>query len=191
MPEKTLLNHYSGSQYEWLFIGTFWERLQTVEVVERQYAWSPPTIDHPLVKAFATIIHCTIQLLEQEKDPDISFCLHIYYDAHVPLMCALEDGTNVHSIIHKHQPKTENVLQEGNLPDIVTLQLDCSFWNENKQKMQPIVHLMCKALPQRCQIRNLREIISNYCKTDDLVHEFMRSVALSYSSHDSLSNVPY
>jgi len=178
MPEKTLLNHYSGSQYEWLFIGTFWERLQTVEVVERQYIWSPPTIDHPLVKAFATIMHCTIQLLEQEKDPDISFCLHIYYDAHVPLMCALEDGTNVRSIIHKNQPKTENVLQEGNLPDIVTLQLDCSFWNENKQKMQPIVHLMCKALPQRCQIRNLREIISNYCKTDDLVHEFMRSALL-------------
>lgn len=178
MPEKTLLTHYSGSKYEWLFLGTFWERLQTVEIVEREYKWSPPTIDHPLVKAFATIMHCTIQLLEQEQNPDISFCLHIYYDAHVPLMCALEDGTNVRSIIHKHQPKPENVLQEGNLPDIVTLQLDCSFWNENKQKMQPIVHLMCKALPQRCQIRNLREIISNYCKTDDLVHEFMRSALL-------------
>ena len=50
--------------------------------------------------------------------------------------------------------------------------------NENKPKMQPIVHLMCKALPQRCQIRNLREIISNYCQTDDLVHEFMRSALI-------------
>ena len=37
---------------------------------------------------------------------------------------------------------------------------------------------MCKALPQRCQIRNLREIISNYCQTDDLVHEFMRSALI-------------
>jgi len=78
----------------------------------------------------------------------------------------------------KYPPKTQDVLNEGNLPDIVTLQLNCSFWNENKPKMQPIVHLMCKALPQRCQIRNLREIISNYCQTDDLVHEFMRSAFL-------------
>ena len=46
--------------------------------------------------------------------------------------------------------------------------------------MAPIVHLMCKALPQRCQIRNLREIISNYCKTDDLVHEFMRSALVVF-----------
>ena len=49
---------------------------------------------------------------------------------------------------------------------------------KNKLKMEPIVHLMCKALPQRCQIRNLREIIANYCQTDDLVHEFMRSALL-------------
>jgi len=33
--------------------------------------------------------------------------------------------------------------------------------------MAPIVHLMCKALPQRCQIRNLREIISNYSYSSD------------------------
>ena len=105
----------------------------------------------------------------------------MYFDAHIPLMCAIEDIQKieaVRSIFHKYQPKTQNVLHEGNLPDIINLQLQCSFWNENKPKMQPIVHLMCKALPQRCQIRNLREIIANYCQSDNLVHEFMRSALL-------------
>lgn len=180
LPEETLLNHYAGSEYEWLFIGTFWERLQTVETRDIPFAWWPQKHDHPLVKPFATIVHHTIQLLEQKTKPDISFSLHIYFDALVPLMCALEDGNveHIRSIFHKYQPATENVLHEGNLPDVVSMQLECSFWNENKSKMPPIVHLMCKALPQRCQIRNLREIISNYCKTDDLVHEFMRAALL-------------
>jgi len=111
MPEKSLLNHYAGSKYEWLFIGTFWERLQTVEITDIKYFWNPPSIEHKMVKAFATIIHFTIQLIEIEKDHNILFCLHVYFDAHVPLMCALEDGTNIRSIFHKHQPKTENVLQ--------------------------------------------------------------------------------
>ena len=143
--------------------------------------WSPHNQDHAWVKSLISIIHTTIELLSNGGYPEnISFCLYIYYDAHVPIMCAVEEKKeiNVRNTFMKYQPKTVDVLQEGNLPDIVNYQLECSFWNENKPKMQPIVHLMCKALPQRCQIRNLREIISNYCQTDDLVHEFMRSAFL-------------
>ena len=180
MPEQILLNHYFGSEYEWLFLGTFWERLQTVEYKDIDYVWQPRNHEHDWVKALTMIIHHTVGLIEHEPSKDIQFYLHIYYDAHVPLMCALEDcePNNVKTAFRKHMPKTENVLHEGLLPDIISLQLKCSFWNENKPKMQPIVHLMCKALPQRCQIRNLREIISNYCQTDDLVHEFMRCALL-------------
>jgi hypothetical protein len=96
------------------------------------------------------------------------------------LMCAIEDAktTDIMSLFHKYAPKTTSVIQESCLPDIINEHLECSFWNENKTKMKPVVHLMCKALPQRCQIRNLREIISNYCQTDDTVHEFMRSALL-------------
>jgi hypothetical protein len=180
MPEEKLLNHYFGSEYEWLFIGTFWERLQTIEYKEVDYIWKPPCHEHPWVKTLTMIIHHTVQLIEKETSASIQFYLHIYYDAHVPLMCALEDceSNNIKTVFRKYVPKTKDVLHEGMLPDIISLQLHCSFWNENKPKMQPIVHLMCKALPQRCQIRNLREIISNYCQTDDLVHEFMRCALL-------------
>ena len=124
----------------------------------------------------------TIEIMATIALPNtVSFAIHIYYDAHVPLMCALEDATSVEqltSIFHKYCPDSTKVIQESNLPDIVNEQLECSFWSENKTKMKPIVHLMCKALPQRCQIRNLREIISNYCQSDDTVHEFMRSALL-------------
>lgn len=180
MPEQILLTHFSGSSYEWLFIGTFWERMQTIEVRKLHFAWWPGEHDHPWVSKLALIVHHTVQLMAREHADSIDFYLHMYYDAHVPLMCALEEcsAEHVRSVFRKYQPRTETVLHEGALPDIISLQLQCSFWNENKPKMQPIVHLMCKALPQRCQIRNLREIISNYCRTDDLVHEFMRSALL-------------
>ena len=181
LPEQTLLHHFSGTDYEWLFMGSFWDRMQTAPNHTGAYAWEPRQMDHPWVKALTTIVQCTIQLMAQETLPDnIKFCIHIYYDAHVPLMCAVEDlrDSQVRSTFHKYMPKTTSVLHEGALPDVIVMQLQCSFWNENKQKMKPIVHLMCKALPQRCQIRNLREIISNYCQTDDLVHSFMRDALL-------------
>jgi len=181
LPEQALLSYFSGSSYEWLFLGTYWDRLQTAPAWEKTLDWSPPNPTHNWVRALISIVHTTIELLSvTDHPPNISFCLYMYYDAHVPIMCAVEEAKDEHvrQMFMKYPPKTADVLNEGNLPDIVNLQLQCSFWNENKPKMQPIVHLMCKALPQRCQIRNLREIISNYCQTDDLVHEFMRSAFL-------------
>ena len=181
LPEETLLGYFAGADCEWLFMGSFWDRLQTAQRSGGVYKWSVPHLDHPWVTALTEIVHRTIRLLEQSELPEnISFCLYMYYDAHVPLMCALEDAkTNtIQTLFRKHQPDTTKVLHQGDLPDIINLQLRCSFWNENKPKMEPIVHLICKALPQRCQIRNLREIISNYCQTDDLVHEFMRKALL-------------
>jgi hypothetical protein len=181
LPEETLLSYFSGSDYEWLFMGTYWDRLQTAPEWVKELKWSPPNSEHPWVQSLISIVHALIEMLENKEQPEnILFCLYIYYDAHVPIMCAVEDAKLEHlrQIFMKYCPSTPDVLQEGNLPDIVNLQLKCSFWNENKPKMKPIVHLMCKALPQRCQIRNLREIISNYCQTDDLVHDFMRSAFL-------------
>lgn len=181
LPEETLLQYFSGTKYEWLFMGTFWDRLQSCSEYQGENSWVVDHISHPWITAIQTIVNTTIELMDAEHLPEyISFCVFIYYDAHVPLMCAVEDATpqTMKAAFHKYQPKTQDVLQEGNLPDIINYQLKCSFWNENKPKMQPIVHLMCKALPQRCQIRNLREIIANYCQTDDLVHHFMRTALL-------------
>jgi len=179
-----LYNHFVGTQYEWLFMGSFWDRLQTATVDQNsQQYWKAPSMfeDNTRVIAFVSIVNEIIRVTQLRNLPnEVALNVHVYYDAHVPLMCAIEDTTtsNIMSLFHKYAPNTMSVIQECSLPDIINEHLDCSFWNENKTKMKPIVHLMCKALPQRCQIRNLREIISNYCQTDDTVHEFMRSALL-------------
>lgn len=184
LPEEILLQYFSGTKYEWLFHGTFWDRLQTSSPVYSTKHWCPKisVANDSKVDSFITIVNQTVEILSMNHlSDDIEFAIYVYYDAHVPLMCALEDATSVQyitSVFHKYCPDTTKVIQESNLPDIVNEQLECSFWSENKTKMKPIVHLMCKALPQRCQIRNLREIISNYCQSDDTVHEFMRSALL-------------
>lgn len=181
LPETTLLHFFAGSENEWLFMGSFWDRLQIAVQNKRKQAWSPPHQHNKNVAALTIVVNNIIHLMSLTSLPsDISFCLHIYFDAHVPLMCAVEEATtdNLLPLFHKYRPNTTEVIQESNLPDVINEHLDCSFWNENKTKMKPIVHLMCKALPQRCQIRNLREIISNYCQTDDTVHEFMRTALL-------------
>ena len=183
LPEQRLYHHFVGTSYEWLFMGSFWDRLQTAAIDSKESHWKAPDLlsSIPKVQAFVSIVNeiiCLTQLPDLPKN--IALNIHVYYDAHVPLMCAIEDALNINilPLFHKYAPNTMNVIQESGLPDIINEHLDCSFWNENKTKMKPIVHLMCKALPQRCQIRNLREIISNYCQTDDTVHEFMRSALL-------------
>ena len=93
LPEEILLGFFAGAECEWLFTGSFWDRLQTVPSSSANLKWSVPHVDHPWATALTEIIHCTIQLLGQCDLPhSISFCLHMYYDAHVPLMCALEDA---------------------------------------------------------------------------------------------------
>ena len=184
LPEQQLYHYFVGTRYEWLFMGSFWDRLQTAPLNPMsEQLWQAPQMhaSSPKIRAFVSIINEIIPLTQLKGLPNsIALNIHVYYDAHIPLMCAIEDlqTTNIMPLFHKYAPKTTSVIQESGLPDIINEHLECSFWNENKTKMKPIVHLMCKALPQRCQIRNLREIISNYCQTDDTVHEFMRSALL-------------
>lgn len=40
----------------------------------------------------------------------------------------------------------------------------------------PILHLLSKAQPQRCQIRNLKEIIINYCNESDETYAFIMMI---------------
>ena len=66
----------------------------------------------------------------------------------------------------------KHAYHEGMLPDHVVDLMKCSFWSDNG-KMTPIVHLLSKSTPQRCQIRSLTMIMLNYCKVHDNVFEFV------------------
>jgi hypothetical protein len=63
----------------------------------------------------------------------------------------------------------------GMLPDIVSMLAKLNIFTEMKSKHLPLIHLLSKALPQRCQYRNFRDICLSYCRDHECVREFVRS----------------
>ena len=59
---------------------------------------------------------------------------------------------------------------------------DLDFRNSSQAvkltKQSRLSHLLTKALPRRCQIRELQRFICDYCKVDLLVHDFMNRITL-------------
>ena len=54
-------------------------------------------------------------------------------------------------------------LHVGQLPDCISLLSKLNWFVNMRHKHHPLVHLFSKALPQRCQFRNFREICAQYC----------------------------
>ena len=193
---NVLLQNYQGTSYEWLFLGSFSDRVHAFDITttNRHIKW-PVNVElktktdsaSRIVKTLIAIVNQTIQAIETSVDKPHYQSLMRYFDAHVPLMCAFEDEIEINGFIsdkkavelaQAYEPETHKSMHEGALPDVISELMKCTYWNETKNKMSPIVHLLCKALPQRCQIRNLREIISNYCKQSDQVYDFMSKTVL-------------
>ena len=187
-PQVVLRRLYAGAPFEWIFMGSFAECVHVYDPAHlpKTPFWggdlSPVTpTAQKIVHTLVTILHTLSELMESSNE----LALYLFFDAHVPLACALESAREltdetVVRLAKEHAPNPDDVLFEGTLPDVVSDLFRCSFWNETKTKMEPIVHLLCKSLPQRCQIRNLNAIISNYCSENDHVFTFMlRSVLCS------------
>ena len=144
--------------------------------------WTPKLPDSDTAKAIVTttaiIYNWLVDLIDEITDENIQKLLYATFDQYIPLRCALEASTNLSdataiSIAERNNPDTVETPCEGNVIDIVSDVMACTYWNETKSKMDPITHLVTKSLPQRCQIRNLMQIISNYCAQCDRVYKFM------------------
>lgn len=151
--------------------------------------WTPEIPKGETAKAIVTTIaifyNWLIDCIENTVSDDIKRLLYMRFDSTVPLKCAVEDHEGEISdakaifLAEKHRPGVLlDVPCEGNIPDAVNDMMQCTYWSETKVRFKPVVHLMCKALPQRCQIRNLREIISNYCCVDNRTYTFMYKTLL-------------
>lgn len=171
-PQNVLATHYQSTEYEWMFIGSFEDKVHIHPVCRYTEYWKCNN-DDPISKTLQDIINGCVYLMEHTEEERVLYHLYLFYDMHVPMMCAIDDGLVPLTALQKFPPSLDQIIHEGSLPDIIHLIPMCSFWNENKTKMKPIVHLLCKSLPQRCQIRNLREIIANYCQSDDTVYVFL------------------
>lgn len=123
-----------------------------------------------------------LDTLMQSQTGEIKYLLSLQQDMYIPLMLYMEkhDTSDEHlcedagfgAPIEQLMPSPKLAYHEGMLPDHVVDLMKCSFWSDNG-KMSPIVHLLSKSTPQRCQIRSLTMIMLNYCKVHDHVFEFV------------------
>ena len=123
-----------------------------------------------------------LNLLQHDVPKHVQRALDVYKDMFIPLMTFLlrdsSDGALLTDYgsgapIEKLIPTCAYTVDS--LPHCAHLMMQCSFWTD--AKMSPLVHILTKCTPQRCQIRSLAGIIYNYSRLHDDVYTFIRSVA--------------
>lgn len=140
--------------------------------------WNPSS-GGKIYNAVGYIIDELNELISTAKG-EILYLLQMYQDMFFPLIAYMEThNTSDEHLCHDEGrgAPIERLLpvkafHEGMLPDQVKKLMKCSFWSE-MQKMEPIVHLLSKSTPQRCQIRSLTAIMYNYCQMHEDVFEFV------------------
>lgn len=120
--------------------------------------------------------------LQQNCEPHICTALDVYKDMFIPLMTHLCKDPSDATLLTDHGAGApiETLLPTraytvDSIPDCAHLMMKCSFWTDSK--MTPLVHILTKCTPQRCQIRSLAGIIYNYSRLHDDVYLFIRGVA--------------
>lgn len=139
----------------------------------------PALPDYKIGQAAAHVVE-RLQVLVPKAPPKIRHSLSLYMDMFIPLL----------EYIGEHNPTdTELCTDEGSgapiellmpntcfhaglLPNHVNKLMKCSFWSDSV-KQEPIVHLLSKSTPQRCQIRSLSHIVYKYSSQHTDVYEFV------------------
>lgn len=186
-----LFPHFASTEYEGLFVGNFVDRVNNFNLnLWKPTFWNPMNLR---CASEAYSIYCTLGWIVNEVEKvlemtnngkDNKYYLTLYLDMHLPLMIHMMDTNKFDNQylltdygdgapINNHMPDHNNVFHEGKLPDVLHYIVDCSFFSDNRQKNNPIVHLLSKALPQRCTIRNLIQILSSYCRSHEDVYDFI------------------
>jgi hypothetical protein len=199
---QILQPNFASTEYESVFIGNFADRVHAFDLSKwKPSYWNPADLKEATdeYRIYCTIgwtMHHLKHLMNQTNiESSMSYYLTLYTDMHIPLMIYLEDTmekmeasffkmkhiTDEHlttdfgegAPIQKYLPSMDKVFHQGNLPDVLHYIVQCSFFSDTRSKANPIVHLLSKSLPQRCTIRNLREIVSNYCRKYEDVYQFV------------------
>lgn len=171
---QKLQRHYAGSVHEYLFVDSFSE-----------IAHSVPRRASTFVDGEGGLIHNAAGYVLDELDglckdaPDhIVYALTLYMDMFIPLLdCPdLNDDKTMCTDVGNGAPiellMPNKCFHSGLIPNHVSKLMECSFWSDSG-KLEPIVHLLSKSTPQRCQIRSLTHIIYNYSRLHNDVYEFL------------------
>ena len=69
-----------------------------------------------------------------------------------------------------------DVKHVGLLPDLVRVVGGVWFLNTSAPRKNALHHLLSKAIPQRCQFRNFRDLCKKYFQTNPILSDFVRSL---------------
>ena len=189
---EVLHPHFAGTKYEQLFVGNFVDRVHSFDLSEwsTQDTWNPAKIttaseDYRIYCTLGYQMKLVEEILTRTITNEVRYHLHMFMDTHIPLMIHMQDHgcTNEYLLtdygggapVVMHGPSMDHVFHEGKIPNVLNYIVDCSFWSDTRSKVNPIIHILSKGLPQRCQIRNMREILNKYSRKHDIVYKFIYS----------------
>lgn len=128
--------------------------------------WRPRTKCDDFVNAVNQWVH----LSKVTFNPFVKRCLLLHIDLYLTRILEIDNCGSFNSF-GKNDCNYWKQLDDSIIPRIITEVLPPSKTSKNH-----ILHLLSKALPQRCQIRNLREIIISYCKESDQTYAFIMMI---------------
>jgi hypothetical protein len=125
--------------------------------------------------------------VDDERGRYIRYCISCFCDSMIPLVIYAEKS-GVYSDAGLLEPQEKfpagaavalkpsygMAICETNMPNISTYLSHASFWGDKNDKLNkciPLVHLLSKALPQRCLIRGLLEIFGNRSREDSVLFD--------------------
>lgn len=174
---RTLRMYFTGTPHAYLF-GDF---STIVYTIERHVSTTFHVNGGKVANAVGYLLD-KLEYIQQDAPTHINTAMNVYKDMFIPLMThllkdpsdeTLLTDTGTGAPIETLVPTFAFTVDS--LPQCAHLMMKCSFWTDSK--MTPLVHILTKCTPQRCQIRSLAGIIYNYSRLYDDVYLFIRGVA--------------
>ena len=134
-------------------------------MAKKNYVWKPNKSNCP---SYVDAINTCIWLTENASDENIVKLLFRYLDSQ---MCNIYQINNFGTC--DFIDDTESHVLNYYIPKVIMDVLPPAKPQKDKDK---ILHTLSKALPQRCQIRNLKDIIINYVSDSDEFFYFLLEV---------------
>lgn len=131
------------------------------------YIWKPK---EPKNIAFVKAVNTWIHLIQVTDNPFIQRCLYKWIDTNNLKIINMDYGN--YPTIRLMDFMDDRILCKFISQIIMDILPPCK---QTKDKNK-ILHLLSKACPKRCQIRNLKEIVFQYASTDNETYQFLLEV---------------
>jgi hypothetical protein len=158
--KRKLKEYFCGTPYEGIFDPPW-----CCTVAKKDYVWKPVKTKCP---TFVDAINTCIWLTEHVHRKDIKEFLYVYLDRNMQ---------NIYEVDHlgtcTFEETDDSYIIDKYIPRVIMDVMPPAKPMKDKDK---ILHTLSKALPQRCQIRNLKDIIINYATEDDNFFAFLLAV---------------